>query len=408
MSVVAAHPPLDSLVRMLYDLRLALVALATIVELSASGAPVATLALLLALPLSYVPLRRWATTGRRLAQAKWWLAVDAVTAAALTVVVTDPQVMLLYSVVTVMVAGLAARLPGAVLVAAVLSMFLVYGLVLTVAGGAATTSDVATGLAFVAVYVLCASGSARLGVFLAEYDLAVKAVSDASRRAASAEERARLAREMHDSLSKTIEGTHLLAIAVAKRVAAVAAGEPGLRGDADRLVVACEIAARDARRLLDGMRSDDAGETCSVSRRVNDVVLEWQTRTGCRVDLDNLRAGRDDLPNGLVYEICCILGEALDNAHRHGKATSVRVGVVERDGWLDVTVADSGTGFVVPADFSTLHRRGHYGLIGMTERAHRAGGRLVVTSEPGAGTRVLLSVPAPRLAPHEAVGAVAS
>lgn len=392
---MAENRPLDSLARTLYDLRLAMVALATIVEVAGSGSWVTVVALLVALPVSYVPLRRWGSRGARTATQRPWLIIDAALAAALTVMVENPQIMLLYSVATVMLAGLTGGRLGAALVAGVLVGFLAFGLGLTALAGESTPGTLATSLAFAALYVLAAVGSLRLTRLMSDYDIAVESARAASRAAAHAEERGRLAREMHDSLSKTIQGTHLMALAVSKRLEAGGADDR-TRGDASQLVTACDIATRDARRLLNGLRDgDDARPTSSISRRLEQVVLEWQTRTAvpARVQLGT-PTGADDLPTELVYETCCIVGEALDNAHRHGGAAEVLVSVVPRDGWLDVTVSDDGTGFEVPSDLATLHRAGHYGLVGMRERAHRVGGRLALRSAR-AGTTVTVSLPAP-------------
>jgi signal transduction histidine kinase len=76
----------------------------------------------------------------------------------------------------------------------------------------------------------------------------------------------------------------------------------------------------------------------------------------------------------------------------------VEVRWASRDGWLDVTVTDDGPGFEVPEDLSALHRAGHYGLVGMRERAVRIGGSLTVESAPSRGTTVTVAVPAPELA----------
>jgi signal transduction histidine kinase len=400
---VAEHRPLDSLVRTLYDLRLALVALATIVEVAGTPSMSTVLALLAALPVSYLPLRRWATLGPWMASRRTWLLLDAVFAAVLTVLVTDPQIMLIYSVATVMLAALVGGRLGAALVSGVLVAFLALGTVLTTTAGSGSASGYATSLAFAALYVVTALGSLRLTRLMAAYDTAVDSARAASRRAAQAEERGRLAREMHDSLSKTIQGTHLMALAVSKRLRADGA-EPALRDAADRLVMACDIATRDARRLLHGLRDDgEQAETTSVSRRLEQVVLEWQTRTATPAHVEaGTRPGSDELPAQLVYETCCIVGEALDNAHRHGRAAQVRVRWAHRDGWLDVTVADDGAGFEVPADLATLHRAGHYGLVGMRERAQRIGGTLAVASAPQRGTTVTVTVPAPELGVDEA------
>ncbi len=411
---MAETRPLESLVRALYDMRLALVALATVVEVVRSGSALTVVALLAALPLSYLPLRRWARPGPRTATLSWLL-LDAAAAAALTVMVSDPQLMLLYSVATALLGGLVGGRAGALLVTSVLLEFLVGSVILAASAGEVTPGAIAVAGAFAALYVLCAVGSLRVTTLLTGYDRAVEAARAASRQAAQAEERSRLAREMHDSLSKTISGTHLMAVAVSKRLAAAPDhdAQGPLRTDVERLVTACDIASRDARRLLHGLRDDGArSAVTSISRRVEEVVLEWQTRTALRARVAvETPPGEDDLPSELVYEAACVVAEALENAHRHGGAGAVEVRLSPRDGWLDLSVSDDGRGFDVPDDLASLGRAGHYGVIGMRERAQRVGGTLAVARNGGGrtGTTVRLALPAPALhAPNNAGDVVAS
>lgn len=394
---MAENRPLDTLVRTLLDMRLALVALAMVVEAASRGSGAAVLMLVLALPLSYVPLRRWASVRPRVARRPALLAVDALMAAALTILVTDPAVMLLYSLCTVVLAALVAGAAGAVLVTILLGGMLAAGAVLAGLTGQVSASSVATSLAFVALYVLVAAGSLRLTRLMAAYERAAEVARSATQRAAQAEERSRLAREMHDSLSKTVHGTHLMAVAVRRRLADGGA-DATVQADVDRLVTACDIATRDARRLLHDLRDDRAGETTSVFRQVEQAVLEWQTRTAGEVSVANLtEEGNDHLASSVVYELRCIVAEALENAQRHGGAGSVEVRLEPRDGWLHLTLVDDGHGFAVPADLRDLHRTGHYGLIGMRERAQRIGGTMEIHSKPAEGTTVAVAVPAPAL-----------
>jgi signal transduction histidine kinase len=398
---VVENRSLDTLVRTMLDVRLALVAIAMIVEAVSGGSALAMLLLVLALPLSYVPLRRWAAVGPHLARRPALLAIDALLAVALTVLVTDPAVMLLYSVCTVVLAALVAGPPGTVLVTTLLGGLLAVGATLAGQSGEVGAGSVATSFAFVASYVLAAAGALRLTGLMAAHERGAEAARAATQQAAQAEERGRLAREMHDSLSKTVSGTHLMALAV-RRQLAEASSDAHLRADADRLVTACDIATRDARRLLRDLRDDQPEDATSVFRRIEQSVLEWQTRTAGEVRVTNLTdEGNDHLAASVVYELGYIVSEALDNAHRHGGAGAVDLRLEPRDGWLHLTLVDDGRGFEVPVDLRDLHRAGHYGLIGMRERAQRIGGTLDVRSTPGNGTAVAVAVPAPNLRPVE-------
>jgi signal transduction histidine kinase len=86
-----------------------------------------------------------------------------------------------------------------------------------------------------------------------------------------------------------------------------------------------------------------------------------------------------------------IVQEALANALKHGRPTAIDLTLRSRNGETILTVKDDGSGFDPDGAFST--GRGHFGLLGMRERARRMGGEISVTSAPGQGTSVELRVP---------------
>lgn len=87
-----------------------------------------------------------------------------------------------------------------------------------------------------------------------------------------------------------------------------------------------------------------------------------------------------------------IAQEALTNAAKHARARSVVVRYEEDGGVVRLTIADDGVGFD-PSTYRSSERRAGWGLIGMQERAAAVGGQLRIESKPGAGTRVLVSIP---------------
>jgi signal transduction histidine kinase len=99
------------------------------------------------------------------------------------------------------------------------------------------------------------------------------------------------------------------------------------------------------------------------------------------------------LPREAELAVYRIVQEALANVARHAAARRARVTLRFRRGEVTVTVKDDGAGFSPPPDAAELSRRGHFGLIGMRERAQYVGARLEVQSRPGKGTRVLLTLP---------------
>jgi signal transduction histidine kinase len=89
------------------------------------------------------------------------------------------------------------------------------------------------------------------------------------------------------------------------------------------------------------------------------------------------------LESGAYFLIC----EAVTNALKHAGASAIELGLALRDGWLEVSVADDGRGFVVG------ERPGRGGLLHMEDRVRSFGGKLEITSAPGHGTRVVATFP---------------
>ncbi|MEV4140686.1 ATP-binding protein, partial [Dactylosporangium sp. NPDC049742] len=206
-----------------------------------------------------------------------------------------------------------------------------------------------------------------------------------ARAAAAAAERARLAREMHDSLSKTLDA-----------IALGAAALPGTLAEPDRASrLAATLrdgsldAARDARVLIDELRSNPAD--APLSDVVAAIGREWSVTSDVGVILHN--ADVDAAPE-VGIELCWILREALRNVAAHAGAELVAVTLTRAGGEVTLEVRDDGAGFAVPDDLSLLQRAGSHGLVGMQERARLCGGTLTVWSRPGGGSRVTAVVPA--------------
>jgi signal transduction histidine kinase len=88
-----------------------------------------------------------------------------------------------------------------------------------------------------------------------------------------------------------------------------------------------------------------------------------------------------------------IFQEMLSNVGRHAQASTVDVDMVEREGWLHLSVEDDGCG----AEARVFESAQAYGVMGMRERARHFGGLIDIDSAPGRGTRMRLSMPLPVL-----------
>lgn len=205
--------------------------------------------------------------------------------------------------------------------------------------------------------------------------------------AAAAEERARLAREMHDSVAKTLRG---IAMTAAALPVWVERSPERAQLEARSIASAAEIASREARELIGDLRSDSI--EVPLTETVEEVAGLWARSARVEVDLE--LEPEIDLPLVARYETVAVLKEALTNVERHARAQRVDITLRDEDGGVTLRVRDDGRGFALGADPRAWLAKGHYGLVGLYERAERAEGRLDIVSAPGAGTEITLTIPA--------------
>lgn len=200
----------------------------------------------------------------------------------------------------------------------------------------------------------------------------------------AAEERLRIARDLHDSL------TH--SISVVKVQSGVAAHLARKRGDdvPDALQAIQEAAgdaARELRETLGVLRRDS--ETNGSSRGLSDLpgLLEGAAAVGLTAKLEVDGAERD-VPCEVESAAYRIVQEALTNVSRHAGSTTARVRVRYAPDLIIIQVDDDGVGQAGPVASSGL------GLIGMRERATALGGNLVAQGRRGGGFTVRAELPA--------------
>lgn len=193
-------------------------------------------------------------------------------------------------------------------------------------------------------------------------------------------ERQRLAREMHDSLGKTVNGISLAAAAL-ESVAAT--GQPAeTHALAQEIRLAARSAADESRSLLRGLRREQ--DDRPVTEMLGELARERAT-PGLAIRVE--ASGVADVPRLLGAEMVSIVEEALENVVRHADASQVRILLDRVDAHLCLEVADDGKGFD-PGVRQRRERQGHFGLRGLQERAEHTGGSCTITSAPGAGTQV--------------------
>jgi len=204
---------------------------------------------------------------------------------------------------------------------------------------------------------------------------------------AAYQERQRLARDLHDSVTQSLFGLHLMARGLKASVP-----EP-LKPQLAELEDLAGGVLREMRVLLDQLRNAAGEETLDLTEAIQLQCDELAHRTGpeggplltVRVDAPPSLI----LPSALADEALWIIREALQNILKHSGSRTARL-IVTRDTALHVTIADDGTGFDESATPS-----GHYGLRGMRERALALGGEFQVQSAPGRGTTLTFRLPLP-------------
>jgi len=205
---------------------------------------------------------------------------------------------------------------------------------------------------------------------------------------ATAEERARLAREIHDGMSQELWFAKLKQ----GRLTNLAGLPSEARGLAEEVAGAIESALAEARQAIMALRPAEGATFAQVVERyVEDFSDRFGIPAYCRCD-----PAAEHLPSRSQAELLRIVQEALNNARKHADATRVRVEVEATPSGLRLTVVDNGQGFEPDAP------RSGYGLQSMRERAGIIGATLAIDSRPQDGTRVIVDVPTPEPTPEPA------
>lgn len=202
------------------------------------------------------------------------------------------------------------------------------------------------------------------------------------------DERRRLARGLHDGAVQSL-------IALDQRVQLTQLGVKKTAPEAaDRLIEIRQMIAaliEDVRRVIRALRPiylEDLGLLPALELLTRD--LEKTAALRATFTSDGAAARLTPEREIAVYRFA---QEALSNVARHAEAKTVQVSAIFGAGEFVLRVQDDGQGFIVPERVSDLVAAGHYGLMGMQERAELIGGRLTIQSIPGAGATVELRVP---------------
>lgn len=196
-------------------------------------------------------------------------------------------------------------------------------------------------------------------------------------------ERQRMARELHDTLSQGLAGLILQLEAVDAHLGA--RNDERARTILQGALGQARATLADARRAIDDLRSNQSPGLEEMVRR---EAKKFTQSTGIPCDLEISLP--QDLPGTVNETIRRLLLEGLNNVARHARAKQVTLSLVQpgHEPALQMVICDDGIGF----DPSAV-KSGHYGLQGMQERVHLVGGSLEVNTSPGQGTRLMICLP---------------
>ena len=207
---------------------------------------------------------------------------------------------------------------------------------------------------------------------------------DQARRLAVLEERQRLARELHDSVSQTLYG---IAMGASTARALLDRDPAQAAGPLDYVISLTEAGLAEMRALIFELRPDSLEKEGLVAALRKQAAA---LRARHNLDVQMEFCDEPTLPFEIKEALYRIAQEALNNTIKHARATQVTIRLSDCEGEITLEVQDNGLGFDPQREYP-----GHLGLKTMQERAAKLGGGLEITSAPGTGTAVRATIPGP-------------
>ncbi len=196
-------------------------------------------------------------------------------------------------------------------------------------------------------------------------------------------ERSRIARELHDTLLQGLAGITMQMQALWTRLPL--SKERQVLGDIIKDAGACST---EARRSLWGLRAIDT-ESADFSEKLAKLAREAVAGRPISLSLHLESVALGMFPE-TEYQLLRIAQESISNALTHAHGTSLRIHLAVDKQKLQLTIEDDGIGFAADMEHQRL---GHFGLIGIRERAGEIGAQLTLSSSPELGTKVSIFLP---------------
>jgi signal transduction histidine kinase len=205
-------------------------------------------------------------------------------------------------------------------------------------------------------------------------------------------ERTRIARELHDTLLQSFQGSMLhFQVAHDELPASPAEARKTLENALDEAAQAIA----EGRDAVQGLRSSniERNDLAQAIGSLGEELASHETNSNRLESFVDVEGTPRDVHPILRDEIYRIAGEALCNAFRHAHARRIQVAIGYGERQFRLRVCDDGTG-IDPKVLREQGRAGHWGLAGMRERAELIGGNLEIRSRHESGTEIALDIPA--------------
>ncbi len=210
------------------------------------------------------------------------------------------------------------------------------------------------------------------------------------------EERARLARDLHDGPLQVLVGlnlqTGLLLAQWGAGDSPITIALKEIRGEVQELLT-------DLRQVCSELRPPML-DTLGLGAALRALAEDWSLQSGVAVHIDLPADGAlRSLPGDVAVNVYRVVQEALSNVARHAAAQHVTLAVCDGQQSITLRVQDDGRGFTLPHSSRELIAQGHYGLVGIQERVDLIDGQLRLETAPGRGTTLHIT-----WRPHQPIG----
>lgn len=199
------------------------------------------------------------------------------------------------------------------------------------------------------------------------------------------DERSRIARDMHDGVMQNLFSLGM-SLDMLSRTAET--DSPDIAQALQHLVDQVDDAIRAIRATIYQLRDSETDlDRVTLQDAVVTLAREYECSTGVRPSVAVSAQVSASVPSQAVPDVVYLVKEALHNCRRHAKATKVSVSATSEAGHITIVVQDNGCGF------DQRNPSVGHGIENMHERATLIGGQLRITSNPGSGTSVFLTIP---------------